>query len=110
MLTNMGFRGVNLVDPACITRTQGLDKMVICLDIKRPAVVQFAEETQPPVEAAHGESGGREQAGVDEYSGSGVLVYSRTNADNPSPRGPRESSERVEVDLAGSHSCLALGT
>jgi len=39
-----------------------------------------------------------------------VLVYSRTNADNPSPRGPRESSERVEVDLVGSHSHLALGT
>ena len=39
-----------------------------------------------------------------------VLVYSRTNADNPSPRGPRESSERVEVDLVGSHSRLALGT
>jgi hypothetical protein len=27
-----------------------------------------------------------------------------------SPRRPRESSEKVEVDLAGSHSRLALGT
>ena len=38
------------------------------------------------------------------------LVYSRTNTDSPSPHQPRESSERVEVDLVGSHSHLALGT
>ncbi len=37
-----------------------------------------------------------------------MLVYSRTNTDGP--RRPRESSELVEVDLAGSHSRLALGT
>ena len=37
-----------------------------------------------------------------------VLVYSRTNTDGP--RRPRESSELVEVDLAGSQSRLALGT
>ena len=37
-----------------------------------------------------------------------VLVYSRTNTDGP--RQPRESSELVEVDLAGSQSRLALGT
>ena len=39
-----------------------------------------------------------------------VLVYSRTNTDSPSPRPPRENSEKVEVDLARSHSRLALGT
>jgi hypothetical protein len=37
-----------------------------------------------------------------------VLVYSRTNTDGP--RRPRGSSDEVEVDLAGSHSRLALGT
>ncbi len=58
MLTISGFRGVDLVDPAHIARTEGLDMMmvvVIFLAIKRPAFVQLAEETQPPVE-----SGGRE--------------------------------------------------
>ena len=39
-----------------------------------------------------------------------VLVYSRTNTDVPSTRRPREGSAEVEVDLAGSHSRLALGT
>ena len=51
---------MNLVDPACIARTEGLDMMEIFLDIKRPADVQLAEETQPPVEAARCESDGRE--------------------------------------------------
>ena len=39
-----------------------------------------------------------------------VLVYSRTNTESPSPRRPRESSEKVEVDLKGIHSRLTLGT
>jgi len=44
------------VDPARIARTEGLDVMVISVNFERPAVVQLAEETQPRVEAAHGES------------------------------------------------------
>jgi hypothetical protein len=39
-----------------------------------------------------------------------VLVYLQTNTDVPSPRGPRESSDSVEMDLTGSQSRLALGT
>jgi hypothetical protein len=39
-----------------------------------------------------------------------VLVYSRTNTDFHVDRRPRGSSAEVEVDLAGSHSRLALGT
>ena len=63
MLAISGFRGVNLVDPARIARTEELGMMmvvVIFLAIKRHAFVQLAEETQPPVEAARGERGGRE--------------------------------------------------
>ena len=66
MLTISGFRGVNLVDPARIARTEGLDMMMVVViflaikRLKRPAFVQLAKETQPPVEAARGESGGQE--------------------------------------------------
>ena len=66
MLTISGFLGVNVADPARIARTEGLDMMMVVViflaikRLKRPAFVQLAEETQPSVEAARDESGGRE--------------------------------------------------
>ncbi len=57
---------MNLADPARITRTEGLDMMMVVVillaikRLKRPAFGQLAKETQPPVEAVNGESSGRE--------------------------------------------------
>ena len=61
MLTISGFRGVNLVDPARIARTEGLDMMMGYNVLKkRHAFGQRSEETQLPVEVARGKSCGRE--------------------------------------------------
>ena len=54
MLMILGFRGVNLADPACIARTEGLDMMMVVViflaikRLKRPAFVHMPKKLSLP--------------------------------------------------------------